>query len=150
MQYDVIVIGSGPGGYVAAIRCAQLGMKTAIIEKYDTLGGTCLNVGCIPSKALLDSSEHFHNAAHTFKEHGIDINAPKVNFGQMIKRKGDVVKSNVDGIAFLMKKNKIDVHTGVGSFVDKNTIKITGDGKESTITADKVIIASGSKPTPLP
>lgn len=150
MQYNVVVIGSGPGGYVAAIRCAQLGMKVAIVEKYNTLGGTCLNVGCIPSKALLDSSEHFHNAAHTFKEHGIDINEPKVNIGQMIKRKGDVVKANVDGIAYLMKKNKIDVHTGVGSFVDKNTIKITNDGKETTITTDKVIIATGSKPTPLP
>src|SRR6478735_5697179 len=151
MQYNVIVIGSGPGGYVAAIRSAQLGFKTAIIEKYDTLGGTCLNVGCIPSKALLDSSEHFHNAGHTFKEHGIDIAAPKVNFTQMIKRKGDVVKANVDGIAFLMKKNKIEVHTGVGSFIDKNTIKITGkDGKDKTITTEKVIIATGSKPTPLP
>jgi dihydrolipoamide dehydrogenase len=151
MQYNVTVIGSGPGGYVAAIRCAQLGFKTAIIEKYDTLGGTCLNVGCIPSKALLDSSEHFHNAGHTFKEHGIDIAAPKVNFTQMIKRKGDVVKANVDGIAFLMKKNKIDVHTGIGSFVDKNTIRITGkDGKDKTITTEKVIIATGSKPTPLP
>lgn len=151
MQYNVIVIGSGPGGYVAAIRCAQLGFKTAIVEKYDTLGGTCLNVGCIPSKALLDSSEHFINAQDHFKEHGIDIPAPKVNFGQMIKRKGDVVKANVDGIAFLMKKNKIDVHKGVGSFVDKNTIKVTGkDGKETTLTTDKVIIATGSKPTPLP
>lgn len=150
MQYNVVVIGSGPGGYVAAIRCAQLGMKVAIVEKYNTLGGTCLNVGCIPSKALLDSSEHFHNAAHTFKEHGIDINEPKVNIGQMIKRKGDVVKANVDGIAYLMKKNKIEVHTGVGSFVDKNTIKVTHEGKETTLTADKVIIATGSKPTPLP
>src|SRR6201991_1066711 len=100
MSYDVIVIGSGPGGYVAAIRCAQLGFKTAIIEKYPTLGGTCLNVGCIPSKALLDSSEHFYNAAHIFKEHGIDISEPKPNLGQMIKRKSDVVKANVDGIAF--------------------------------------------------
>lgn len=150
MQYNVVVIGSGPGGYVAAIRCAQLGMKTAIVEKYSTLGGTCLNVGCIPSKALLDSSEHFHNATHTFKEHGIDIAEPKVNIAQMIKRKGEVVKANVDGIAFLMKKNKIDVHTGVGSFVDKNTIKVTKDGKETTITTEKVIIATGSKPTPLP
>jgi dihydrolipoamide dehydrogenase len=150
MQYNVVVIGSGPGGYVAAIRCAQLGMKVAIVEKYNTLGGTCLNVGCIPSKALLDSSEHFHNAAHTFKEHGIDINEPKVNIGQMIKRKGDVVKANVDGIAYLMKKNKIEVHTGVGSFVDKNTIKVVNDGKETTLTAEKVIIATGSKPTPLP
>jgi dihydrolipoamide dehydrogenase len=151
MQYNVTVIGSGPGGYVAAIRCAQLGFKTAIIEKYDTLGGTCLNVGCIPSKALLDSTEHFHNAKVHFKEHGIDISDPKVNLGQMITRKADVVKSNVDGIAFLMKKNKIDVHKGVGSFVDKNTIKVTGtDGKSTTITSEKVIIATGSKPTPLP
>ncbi len=151
MQYNVIVIGSGPGGYVAAIRCAQLGFKTAIIEKYTTLGGTCLNVGCIPSKALLDSSEHFHNAAHTFKEHGIDISEPKVNMAQMITRKAGVVKANVDGIAFLMKKNKIDVLTGVGSFVDKNTIAVTSiDGKVTTLTTEKVIIATGSKPTPLP
>lgn len=150
MQYNVTVIGSGPGGYVAAIRCAQLGFKTALIEKYDTLGGTCLNVGCIPSKALLDSSEHFHNAAHNFKEHGIEISEPKANIGQMIKRKASVVKANVDGIAFLMKKNKIEVHTGVGSFVDKNTIKITGKDGEKTITTEKVIIATGSKPTPLP
>ncbi len=150
MQYNVTVIGSGPGGYVAAIRCAQLGFKTAIIEKYNTLGGTCLNVGCIPSKALLDSSEHFINARDHFKEHGIDIPAPKVNIKQMIARKSDVVKQNVDGIAYLMKKNKIDVHTGIGSFVDKNTIKVTRDGKESTITTEKVIIATGSKPTPLP
>ena len=151
MQYNVTVIGSGPGGYVAAIRCAQLGFKTAIIEKYDTLGGTCLNVGCIPSKALLDSSEHVHNAKVHFAEHGIDIAAPKVNFPQMIKRKSEVVKSNVDGIAFLMKKNKIDVHIGIGSFVDKNTIRISGkSGKETVITSEKVIIATGSKPTPLP
>lgn len=150
MQYNVTVIGSGPGGYVAAIRCAQLGFKTAIIEKYDTLGGTCLNVGCIPSKALLDSTEHFHNAKTHFAEHGIDIPEPKVNFAQMIKRRGDVVKANVDGIAFLMKKNKIDVHTGVGSFVDKNTIRISGKNGETTITTEKVIIATGSKPTPLP
>lgn len=151
MQYNVIVIGSGPGGYVAAIRCAQLGFKTAIIEKYNTLGGTCLNVGCIPSKALLDSSEHFINAKDHFKEHGIDIPAPKVNITQMISRKRDVVKANVDGIAFLMKKNKIDVHTGLGSFVDKNTVKVTAaDGKETTITSDKIIIATGSKPTALP
>lgn len=150
MQYNVTVIGSGPGGYVAAIRCAQLGFKTALIEKYDTLGGTCLNVGCIPSKALLDSTEHYHNAAHNFKEHGIEINEPKANIGQMIKRKAGVVKANVDGIAFLMKKNKIEVHTGVGSFVDKNTIKITGKDGEKTITTEKVIIATGSKPTALP
>lgn len=151
MKYDVIVIGSGPGGYVCAIRCAQLGLKTAIIEKYNTLGGTCLNVGCIPSKALLDSSEHFHNASKHFKEHGIDISELKANIKQMIDRKAGVVKSNVDGIAFLMKKNKIDVHTGLGSFVDKNTVKVTSsDGKETKLQGDKIVIATGSKPTPLP
>ena len=108
-MYDVIVIGSGPGGYVAAIRCAQLGMKTALVEKYDTLGGTCLNVGCIPSKALLDSSEHFHNAAHTFDKHGIDLNDLKVNLDQMMKRKNEVISQTCDGVKFLMDKNKIDV-----------------------------------------
>lgn len=149
MDYQVTVIGSGPGGYVAAIRCAQLGLKTAIIEKYDTLGGTCLNVGCIPSKALLDSSEHFHNAEETFKEHGIDINKPKVNLKQMISRKADVVQQNVDGVAYLMKKNKIDVFTGLGSFIDKNTLKIAGK-ENKTITSEKVIIATGSKPATLP
>ena len=149
MDYQVVVIGSGPGGYVAAIRCSQLGLKTAIIEKYETLGGTCLNVGCIPSKALLDSSEHYHNAEHTFKTHGIDINKPKVNLKQMISRKADVVKQNTDGIDYLMKKNKIDVFHGMGSFIDKHTIQI--DGKEQKqITAEKIIIATGSKPANLP
>lgn len=151
MKYDVTVIGSGPGGYVAAIRCAQLGMKTAIIEKYNTLGGTCLNVGCIPSKALLDSSEHYHNAAHTFNTHGIELDNLKVNLDQMIERKRGVVTDNVNGIAFLMKKNKIDVHTGVGSFIDKNNIKVTDkEGKETKLETDKVIIATGSKPASLP
>lgn len=149
MKYDVTIIGSGPGGYVAAIRCAQLGLKTAIIEKYPTLGGTCLNVGCIPSKALLDSSEHYHNATHTFATHGIDVKDVKVNLKQMIARKSEVVKQNTDGINFLMKKNKIDVYTGVGSFVNKNTIKVSGE-KEQTIETDKVIIATGSKPSSLP
>ncbi|MBX7205744.1 MAG: FAD-dependent oxidoreductase, partial [Bacteroidia bacterium] len=149
MKYDVAVIGSGPGGYVAAIRCAQLGKKTAIIEKYTTLGGTCLNVGCIPSKALLDSSEHYHNATHTFATHGIDVKEVQVNLKQMIARKSEVVKQNTDGINFLMKKNKIDVYTGMGSFVNKNTIRISGE-KEQTIEADKVIIATGSKPASLP
>lgn len=151
MQYNVVIIGSGPGGYVAAIRCAQLGMKTAIVEKYSTLGGTCLNVGCIPSKALLDSSEHFHNAEHTFKEHGIDINKPKVNLKQMIARKDDVVDQNVKGVDFLMKKNNVDVYHGLGSFIDKNTISVKGsDNKEQVITSEKVIIATGSKPASLP
>jgi dihydrolipoamide dehydrogenase len=147
MRYDITIIGSGPGGYVAAIKCAQLGMKVAIIEKYNTLGGTCLNVGCIPSKALLDSSEHFHTAAHKFAEHGIKISAPKVDMPQMIKRKSEVVDANVKGIDFLMKKNKIDVHNGLGSFVDKNHIKVTkADKSETIIETDKVIIATGSKP----
>ena len=151
MSYDITVIGSGPGGYVAAIRCAQLGMKTALIEKYPTLGGTCLNVGCIPSKALLDSSEHYHNAAHNFKTHGINIKDLQVDLKQMIKRKGEVVKQTCDGIVYLMKKNKIDVHQGTGSFIDKNTIKITGDdGKSKEIKTNKVIIATGSKPTAIP
>ncbi|MFN3801537.1 dihydrolipoyl dehydrogenase [Belliella pelovolcani] len=150
-MYDVIVIGSGPGGYVAAIRAAQLGMKTAIVEKYSTLGGTCLNVGCIPSKALLDSSEHYHNAAHTFKTHGINLSSLKVDLKQMIGRKDDVVKQNVDGIQYLMKKNKIDVHHGLGSFVDKNTVKVTKeDGSSENIEGKNIIIATGSKPSTLP
>src|SRR6201996_5045535 len=150
MQYDVIVIGSGPGGYVAAIRCAQLGLKTAIIEKYATLGGTCLNVGCIPSKALLDSSEHYHNAATAFATHGIKLDNLSVDFGQMIKRKQEVVDANTSGIAFLMKKNKIDVYTGLGSFKDKNTIVIKKSDGEQEITTQNVIIATGSKPSALP
>lgn len=150
-QYDVIVIGSGPGGYVAAIRSAQLGLKTAIIEKYKTLGGTCLNVGCIPSKALLDSSEHYHNAAHTFAEHGIKLNDLQVDLAQMIKRKRGVVDANVQGIQFLMKKNKIDVHQGLGSFVDAHTIKVTpSEGEVKTITGKNIIIATGSKPSSFP
>jgi dihydrolipoamide dehydrogenase len=151
MTYDVVVIGSGPGGYVAAIRCAQLGFKTAIIEKYNTLGGTCLNVGCIPSKALLDSSEHYHNAAHTFKTHGIQLADLQVDMPQMIKRKAEVVKQTCDGVSFLMKKNNIQVFTGLGSFVNANTIKITAsDGSTQEITTQKTIIATGSKPTNLP
>lgn len=147
MKYDVTVIGSGPGGYVAAIRCAQLGMKTAIVEK-TSLGGTCLNVGCIPSKALLDSSEHYFNATKTFKEHGIDVENVAVNMPQMIERKNGVVKQTVGGIEFLMKKNKIDVHEGFGSFVNKNTIKITkADGTSETFETDKTIIATGSEAT---
>ena len=108
-HFDVIVVGAGPAGYPAAIRCAQLGLKTACVEGRDTLGGTCLNVGCIPSKALLDSSEHYYNAKYHFKEHGIDLTNLKVNLKQMIKRKGEVVNQTVGGIDFLMKKNKIEV-----------------------------------------
>jgi len=149
-SYDVTIIGSGPGGYVAAIRCAQLGLKTAIIEKYKSLGGTCLNVGCIPSKALLDSSEHFHNAAHTFSTHGISLKDLKVDLPKMIARKNDVVRQNVDGINYLMKKNKIDVYTGVGSFESATKIKVTAEGKaDVTIDTKKTIIATGSKPSTL-
>lgn len=150
-KFDVAIIGAGPGGYVAAIRCAQLGMKTALIEKYPSLGGTCLNVGCIPSKALLDSSEHFFNAKHHFEEHGIDIAAPKVNLKQMIERKRGVIKMTVAGIDFLMKKNKITVYTGTGSFVSKNLIEINkADGSKEQIETAKTIIATGSKPSSLP
>jgi dihydrolipoamide dehydrogenase len=150
-SYDVIIIGSGPGGYVAAIRCAQLGMKTAIIEKYATLGGTCLNVGCIPSKALLDSSEHFNNAKHTFGEHGIELKDLKANLKQMIQRKNDVVSQTCAGVKFLMDKNKIDVHLGLGSFIDKNNLKVTAaDGKETKIQGKNIIIATGSKPNYFP
>ncbi|WKN33170.1 dihydrolipoyl dehydrogenase [Porifericola rhodea] len=151
MDFDVTVIGSGPGGYVAAIRCAQLGMKTAIVEKYEALGGTCLNVGCIPSKALLDSSEHFHNAKNTFKDHGVKLTNLKVDLPQMIKRKGEVVQQTVDGVSFLMKKNKITVHTGLGSFKDKNTIVVKSkDDKTTEFTTKNVIVATGSKPSTLP
>lgn len=149
-KYDVTVIGSGPGGYVAAIRCAQLGMKTAIIERYPTLGGTCLNVGCIPSKALLDSSHHYHDALHKFAEHGIKVSNPTVDMPQMIKRKSEVVKATTDGVAFLMSKNKIDVFYGHGSFKDKNTVVIKGDDGDKEITTDKTIIATGSKPNTVP
>ena len=149
-KYDVVVIGSGPGGYVCAIRCAQLGMKTAIIEKYNTLGGTCLNVGCIPSKALLDSSEHYHNAEKNFKTHGIEIKGLKPDIKQMIARKDEVVSQTCSGIDFLMKKNKIDVYHGHGSFETKNIIKITSEGKEEKIETKKTVIATGSKPSSLP
>ncbi|MCA5004964.1 dihydrolipoyl dehydrogenase [Sphingobacterium bovistauri] len=151
MQYDVIVIGSGPGGYVAAIRCAQLGLKTAVVEKYSTFGGTCLNVGCIPSKALLDTSEHYHNAAHAFADHGISVKDLKIDVKKMIDRKNDVIAQNTAGITYLFKKNKIDSFEGTGSFVNKNTIKITKkDGGSEEIIGKNVIIATGSKPTALP
>lgn len=150
MKYDVTVIGSGPGGYVAAIRCAQLGLKTAIVERYSTLGGTCLNVGCIPSKALLDSSEHYHNAEKSFADHGIQLENLKVDMAQMIARKDQVVSQTCDGVNFLMKKNKIDVYEGHGSFVDKNTIKVVeredASKEVAVISTEKVIIATGSKP----
>ena len=151
-QYDVAVIGSGPGGYVAAIRCAQLGMKTAIIEKYNTLGGTCLNVGCIPSKALLDSSHHYEDAVKHFETHGIEIPGEvKVNLEKMIARKQSVVDQTTKGIEFLMNKNKIDVYHGIGSFADATHIDIKKeDGTSEQIEAKNTIIATGSKPSTLP
>ena len=151
-SFDVAVIGSGPGGYVAAIRCAQLGMKTAIIEKYSTLGGTCLNVGCIPSKALLDSSHHYEDAVKHFEDHGIEIPGEvKVNLEKMIGRKQAVVDQTTKGIQFLMDKNKIEVFEGLGSFVDATTIAIQkGKGKAQNIEAKHIIIATGSKPSTLP
>jgi len=151
-QYDVAIIGSGPGGYVAAIRCAQLGMKTAIIEKYSTLGGTCLNVGCIPSKAMLDSSHHYEDAIKHFDEHGIEIPGEiKVNLAKMIARKQGVVDQTTKGIEFLMDKNKITVYEGVGSFKDATHVNIKkNDGKTEEIEAKNIIIATGSKPSTLP
>lgn len=147
MNFDVTVIGSGPGGYVAAIRCAQLGFKTAIIERYNTLGGTCLNVGCIPSKALLDSSEHYHKAKVEFESHGIGVGKLSLDLPRMIERKNEVVAQNVSGIDYLMKKNKITVFHGHGSFVDAHTISIDkGEQGKEQIRTDKVIIATGSKP----
>jgi dihydrolipoamide dehydrogenase len=148
-SYDLVVIGAGPGGYVSAIRAAQLGLKTALVEKYSTLGGTCLNVGCIPSKALLDSSEHYHNAAHHFPDHGIDCKDLKPNLKKMIERKRSVIDQTVKGIDMLMKKNKIDVLQGVASFISENELSIKGK-TVSTIKANKVIIATGSKPANLP
>ena len=151
MQFDVIIIGGGPGGYVSAIRCAQLGLKIAIVEKYSTFGGTCLNVGCIPSKALLDSSEHYYNASHTFATHGIKLKDLKVDMPQMIARKNEVVEQTTAGITYLFKKNKVTAYQGLGSFIDKNTISIKkADGTTEQITAKNVVIATGSKPTELP
>ncbi len=148
-SYDVVVIGSGPGGYVSAIRCAQLGMKTALVEKYATLGGTCLNVGCIPSKALLDSSEHYHAAVHSFESHGIQIDPPKIDFAKMIERKAGVVSTTCDGIDYLMNKNNIDVLRGFGSLKDKNTVVVAGD-ETTEVSAKHIILATGSKPIELP
>ena len=149
-QFDIVVIGSGPGGYVSAIRCSQLGMKTALVEKYKTLGGTCLNVGCIPSKSLLDSSHHYEEAIHNFNDHGIEIGDKiKINFKQMIKRKSSVVEQTTKGIDFLMQKNKISVFEGLGSFVDNNTVKVEGKEKKELKTKN-IVIATGSKPGNLP
>jgi dihydrolipoamide dehydrogenase len=150
-SFDVVIIGSGPGGYVSAIRCAQLGFKTAIVEKYNSLGGTCLNVGCIPSKALLSSSHHYAEIAH-FADHGIEVSGDvKVNLEKMIARKQGVVDQTVGGINYLMDKNKITVFNGLGSFVDATHIAVAKeDGTSETIEAKYTVIATGSKPSSLP
>lgn len=149
-KFDVVVIGSGPGGYVCAIRCAQLGMKTAIVERYPTLGGTCLNVGCIPSKALLDSSERYHETVESHSEHGIEVSNVKLDFPKMMNRVQSVVDQTCGGVKYLMDKNKIQVFQGHGSFKDKNTIIVKGDKEQTEIKTDKVVIATGSKPSTLP
>jgi len=150
-SFDVVIIGSGPGGYVSAIRCAQLGFKTAIIEKYPTLGGTCLNVGCIPSKALLASSHHYEELQH-FADHGIEVSGKvKVNLTKMIERKQAVVDQTSGGVKFLMDKNKVTVLEGVGSFEDATHVKVTkADGSSEVVEAKNIIIATGSKPSSLP
>ena len=145
-QYDIVVIGSGPGGYVCAIRAAQLGLKVACVEKDKTLGGTCLNVGCIPSKALLSVSEKYAHAAHQFSDLGIDVGTPKIDIKKMMTHKDKVVAANTQGISFLFKKNKVDHIIGHGVIVDKNTVK-AGD---KTISTKNIVIATGSESTPLP
>ena len=149
-QFDLVVIGSGPGGYIAAIRAAQLKMKVAIVERYKVLGGTCLNVGCIPSKAWLDSSERYHETVHSHATHGIEVGDVKLNTKKMSERVGKVVEGITGGVAFLMKKNKITVFNGHGSFKDKNTLSIAAEGGVKEISFKNAIIATGSKPSSLP
>lgn len=150
-DYDIIVIGSGPAGYVAAIRAAQLGLKAAIVERYDVLGGTCTVVGCIPTKALLDASEHYHDIQHKVGKFGIDVEGVALNFSQFIERKAGVVKSNSDGVSYLMRKNKVKMFFGTGSFVNCNQISVTSiDGAIQTVSATYFIIATGSKPATIP
>ena len=146
-KYSLVVIGSGPGGYVSAIRGAQLGLKVALIERYDLLGGTCLNVGCIPSKALLDSSEHYHHACTRLGSHGIEMEKIGLNFPQMMRRKEGVVKGVGQGLRFLMKKYKIAVYVGHARFVSSHEVEI-GEGKR--LYGERIIIATGSKPMSLP
>ncbi len=145
-KFDIIIIGSGPGGYIAAIRAAQLKFKVALIEKYNFLGGTCLNVGCIPSKALLDSSEHYYNAVHSFEKHGIKCKDIKPDIKQMIARKRAVVKENSDGVSYLMKKNNITVFHGIGTFLSSTTIQVKSEKETKELSAKYFIIATGSKP----
>jgi len=150
-NFDLVVIGGGVAGYVAAIRAAQLGMKSAVIESRGTLGGTCLNVGCIPSKALLQSSENYSHARHKLKDHGVMVDKVTLNLDVMMKRKDAIVKKLTTGVEFLMKKNKITYLKGFGSFIDKNTIKVAmSDGTEQTLQTKNTIIATGSEPIEIP
>ena len=151
MSYDLVVIGSGPGGYVCAIRAAQLGLKTAIVEKRPTFGGTCLNIGCIPSKALLHASEMFEEAGHGLEALGIKVGAPKLDLPVMMKHKQDTVDANVQGVAFLLKKNKVDSFIGAGSIPSAGKVQITkSDGSIETIETKNIVIATGSESAPLP
>ena len=151
MSYDLIIIGSGPGGYVCAIRAAQLGLKTAIIEKRQTFGGTCLNIGCIPSKALLHASDMFEEAGHGFEALGIKIGTPKLDLPAMMKHKDDTVAANVQGVAFLLKKNKVDSFIGTGSIAAPGKVLVTAaDGTTQTLETTNIVIATGSDSTPLP
>ena len=151
MSYDLIVIGSGPGGYTGAIRASQLGLKTAIVEKYSTLGGTCLNVGCIPSKALLDSSEHYHFAKEEISTHGVKVKSVSLDLPTMMNRKTKLVKELTGGIQYLMKKNKIDHFEGSGSFVEPHKIQVQkADGSQEVIEGKHIMLATGSKPNALP
>ncbi|MEE9314362.1 MAG: dihydrolipoyl dehydrogenase [Rhizobiaceae bacterium] len=150
-QFDVVVIGSGPGGYVCAIKAAQLGLNVAIVEKNATLGGTCLNVGCIPSKALLHASEMFHEAEHGLEKLGVEVSKPKLNIAKMMEHKDAVVKANVDGVSYLMKKNKVTVLQGLGKITAANTVGVTGDdGKSQSVSAKNIVIATGSEVAGIP
>lgn len=150
-NFDVAIIGGGPGGYVAAIRAAQLGLKTLCVEKRKTLGGTCLNVGCIPSKALLEISHKFHDATHSFTKLGISVSAPKIDVAKMLANKNEIIAGLTTGISGLFKKNKVTSIEGNAKFLDKNTIEITKtDGSKEKITAKNFVIATGSEVTKLP
>src|SRR6266436_9312219 len=150
-RYDLVVIGAGPGGYVAAIRAAQLGMKVACVDKRATLGGTCLNIGCIPSKALLDSSELYALAKSRFDRHGIKVKDVGLDLAKMMERKNRVVKGLTDGVAFLFKKNKITSVQGAAKLVGSNRILVQKSDKESvTMEANAILLATGSEPVPLP
>ncbi len=145
MSYDLIIIGSGPGGYVCALRAAQLGLKTAIVEKMKTFGGTCLNIGCIPSKALLHASEMFEEAGHGFAALGVEVGKPKLNLPAMMKHKQETVDANVKGVEFLLKKNKVEAHKGHGRILGAGKVEVTAeDGNKTVLETKSIVIATGS------